>query len=237
MIIRMEDMTTAGFRRAVDEGRLFILPIGATEAHGRHLPLGTDTFQPQWVADELSERIDAVVAPAVPYGNHSSTRAMPGTVGLRFDTLRSLITDILGSLVEDGVRRILVISGHAGGAHLTAVKEACKDIVSRSDAKVMMLTDFDLALEFGKENGVDPADGHGGLMETARVMAIRPETVREDRSPGTFIDPGYMVLPDPENCFPQGMAGDPRKATPDLGRRMNLYIVDRLAAMIEKDMG
>lgn len=233
----MEEMTAEEFRTRIVDNPLVIVPLGATEAHGIHLPLGTDTFQPQWVADRLAQKIGALVAPALPYGNHSSTRRMPGTINLQFDTLRAVMRDILFSLADNGVKRILLLSGHAGSAHMTAVREAAKDLVSQRPVKVMFLTDYDLARECGSRYEVDPHDGHGGALETARMMAIRPDTVRSQMLKGEFVDPGYLVLPNPEICFPQGMAGDPHKANAVLGEKMNLYVVDRLAALIEKEMG
>jgi len=235
--LRMEEMTAEEFLAKMDEDTLVIVPLGATEAHGIHLPLGTDTFQPQWVADRLAEKIGALVAPALPYGNHSSTRNMPGTINLQFDTLRAVMRDILFSLADNGVKRILLLSGHAGSAHMTAIREAAKDLVALRPVKVMFLTDYDLAGEYGSRCGVDPHDGHGGAMETARVMAIRPDTVRSRMVKGEFVDPGYLVLPNPEICFPQGMAGDPSTASAEMGEKMNLYIVDRLAELIENEMG
>lgn len=234
--MRMEELTAEEFQERVDQNILVIVPIGATEAHGIHLPLGTDTFQPQMVADCLAKRIGALVAPALPYGNHSSTRNMPGTVNLQFDTLRALMRDILFSLADHGVKRILLLSGHAGSAHMIALREAAKELVTHRPVKVMLLTDYDLAREYASRCEVDPHDGHGGAIETARMMAIRPDCVRARMVKGEFVDPGYLVLPDPERCFPQGMAGDPRMANAEMGEKMNQYVVDRLAEIIEKEM-
>ncbi|MGE4275264.1 MAG: creatininase family protein [Candidatus Methanomethylophilaceae archaeon] len=231
----MEEMTSKEFSEKLEGNPWLILPLGATEAHGVHLPLGTDSFQPQWVADRLGERTSAIVAPLLPYGNHSSTRRMPGTVNLGFDTLRALLRDILFSLADNGLRRFLLISGHAGSAHMTALREACKELVEAREVTVLLLADYDLAQEHGARCGIDPSDGHGGALETARVMAIRPDTVRQEMVRGGFVSPGYRVLPDPERCFPQGMAGDPSKATAAMGQEINLHIVDRLVEIMEKE--
>lgn len=233
--MRMEDMTSPEFAEAVRRSPWVIIPLGATEAHGMHLPLSTDSIQPQWVADRLAERTGALVAPLLPYGNHSSTRRMPGTVGLSFDTLRSLLRDILFSLSDQGVWRFLIISGHAGSAHMTALREACKDLVQEREAKVLLLTDYELAQERAAGLGVPSQDGHGGALETARVMAIRPGAVREPMAVGRFISPGYRVLPDPERCFPQGMAGDPSLATEAMGQELNQHVLERLVGIMEKE--
>ena len=233
--MRMEDMTSMEFADAVKRSPWVIIPLGATEAHGIHLPLGTDSIQPQWVADHLAERTGALVAPLLPYGNHSSTRRMPGTVALGFDTLRSLVRDILFSLSDQGVRRFLLVSGHAGSAHMTSLREACKDLVQERGARVLLLTDYELAQEKAAALGIGPHDGHGGALETARVMAIRPGAVRQTMAVGSFVSPGYRVLADPERCFPQGMAGDPSVATEAMGTELNHHVLERLVGIMEKE--
>ncbi len=233
--MRIEDITRDEFSAAMDRDPVVILPLGATEAHGPHLPLGTDSLQPEWVADRLAERIDALVAPPVRYGMHSSTRNMPGTIDLSFETLYHLISDILESLVRNGAKRFLVLSGHAGGSHMTAIKEACRRTAMAYGSRIMFLSDYDLAAELAPSRGVATGDGHGGEVETSRVMHIRPDLVREDRPKGEYISHGYMVLPDPECCFPQGFAGEPGRATAKLGEELDWHVVKRLEELMMRD--
>ncbi len=232
---RIEELTRDEFSQAIDRDPVIILPLGATEAHGRHLPLGTDSLQPEWVADRIAERAGALVAPPVRYGMHSSTRNMPGTIDISFDTLHHLVLEILESLVRNGGKRFLVLSGHAGGSHAAAIKEACRRIVTAYGAKVMFICDYELAAEKAIRSGVDPLDGHGGAVETARVMHIEPRLVKEDRRKGEYISHGYMVLPDPEICFPEGIAGDPAAASEEMGRELNEHVVERLLDIMARD--
>jgi len=91
--LHIEEMTTTELKKEIDRNPVVILPVGATEAHGPHLPLGTDSFQPEAVADMLASRIGGLVAPPIKYGHHSSTRNMVGTIGISFDTLRALVRE------------------------------------------------------------------------------------------------------------------------------------------------
>ncbi len=218
-------------------GAVVILPWGATEAHGVHLPLGTDSIQPQSVADALAERIGGLVAPLVPYAYHSSTKNMPGTIDVSFDTVRALAQDILEALVRNGSHKILVIAGHASSTHMTSIKLACHEITVKHDVRIMFLSDYDLLPELADREGLDPHDGHAGVMETSRVMAVRPELVAEHRPPGRYVSHGYEVLRNPETCFPLGVGGDPADANGELGSRANQFVVDRLVDMISTRWG
>ena len=231
--MRMDRMTTDGFEKAVAKKPLAILPIGATEAHGIHLPLGTDTFQAEYIADALSKRMkNVLVAPTLPYGNHSSLKDVAGTINITFDSLRSVVTDVLESLIGHGIKRILVISGHAGSSHMAAVTEACRDIVSEYNVKLMFVCDYAIASsEFAYDN-----DGHGGMVETSRMLAIDPDSVGKDRPKGKFVNANFVVLRDASLCIPDGIVGDTKDASAALGAKMNDYIVDTLIRMIERDL-
>ena len=91
-----------------------IVPFGTVEQHGPHLPLSTDTLQASAVASMAAQKVKAIVAPPVHYGQCSSTRNHPGTVTLSADTLRSVARDLITSLSGHGFTKIILFSGHAG---------------------------------------------------------------------------------------------------------------------------
>jgi creatinine amidohydrolase len=231
--MRIDRITTNDFEKIVAKKPLLILPIGATEAHGIHLPLGTDTFQAESVTNAIAGKISNVlVAPTLPYGNHSSLKDIPGTINLTFDTLRSVIIDILESFIDHGIKRILIISGHAGTSHMAAVTEACRDIVSEYNVKLMFISDYFIGASEFRYDG----DGHGGIMETSRMLAIDPDTVKKERPKGKFIHANGVILRDASSCIPDGIIGDTKDASADLGKKMNDHIVDTLIRMIERDL-
>jgi creatinine amidohydrolase len=234
--MRVEELSSAEFAKFMRKGPIVFLPLGATEAHGTHLPLGTDSFQPEALCEALADRLDGLVMPPLRYGHHSSTRNMPGTMTLRFDTLRALIADILDSMDRNGVRRAVIISGHAGSLHLAAVRDAAEEFVHRSTMKLMVLTDYDIAYKFPLPEDKEWPDGHGGLIETSRILALRPDLVKKERPRGKFLDKGYMIVADPETCMPEMMAGDASKASTKLGEQINGFILDRLVELIERNM-
>jgi len=236
----MEEMTSKEFEEYRDDRTVLIIPVGALEEHGDHLPLSTDTLQPLQIADEtvrtLEGKVKVLVAPTIGYGMIQSTLNFPGSVTLTFDTLRSLAYEILKGMADNGLRNMVVLSGHAGRSHMMALRLAAHRLVRMegySHLKIMVLSDYDIAYEeLGKEFPAD--DGHGGELETARILAIRPDLVKGKGIPTELKQPKYRIVPNPEEYFPTGIWGDPTPATAGKGRRVNERIVEELAKLIEE---
>jgi creatinine amidohydrolase len=230
----VEELTMEEFRSRVDGDTIVLVPVGILEGHGPNLPLSTDTIQSVHVCHRLAEEMDNVlVMPTVHYGQCSSTANFPGSISLRFDTVRALIRDIVSELYRQGVRNVAVISGHAGRNHMAAMSEAAREVAAeREDLRVMTLTDFDLAYDrLGKEFPSD--DGHGGAVETARVWAIRPELVKGQGPPSREQLPRWAHLQHPEERWTAGYYGDPEQATPEKGAELNEWIVGELKGHLE----
>jgi len=239
--IRLDELTSTEFGKLVKKNPLVIIPLGAVEEHGSHLPLCTDSVQPEYIAEKVADKIKGpvLIAPSIRYGNCVSTRNFPGTLSISSKTLRLLMKDIISELARNGIRKVMVLSGHAGGAHMVTLREAGEAVVdSCPDMKLMILSDYDIAYELrGKE--FDDKDGHAGTIESSRVMAIKPKLVKGTRrNRASFTrPPKFMTVAHPEEFFPGGYMGDPSKASPAQGRRINAYIVQGLLEHISKNFG
>ena len=117
-------MTMREFAEAMARGAWLLLPVGTTEEHGPHLPLGSDMLQAESVASSVACAVDGVVAPSLAYGVCRTTRNFPGTVSLSFHTLETLVREVLEGYVKTGARRIAIICGHAVSAHTEALCQA-----------------------------------------------------------------------------------------------------------------
>jgi creatinine amidohydrolase len=101
---------------------------------------------------------------------------------------------------------------------------------------VMVLSDYDIAYELlGKE--FPEKDGHGGELETSRILGIRPDLVGRSRPNGKTRPPEFMVLPDPEKYFPDGIYGDTARASGKKGKTVDNYVVGRLCELISSNFG
>lgn len=235
--VLLEQLTSDSFAKIVKRKPLVIVPFGSLEEHGSHLPLCTDAFQAEEVAMRVAAQFDAVVCPSIRYGDCQSTRNFPGTISLRFETVQAIAFDIVSELARNGVDKVMLLTGHAGSAHMTALKlGAMRALEKDPKMKIMVLSDYDLTYELlGKKFPKD--DGHGGEIETSRILNIRPELVGESRPKGRSWLPEFMILSDPERYFPAGIRGDTARATAKKGKLVDDYMVKKLCELVVKNFG
>ncbi len=226
----LDDLSTKEFEKQVDGDTVVILPLGVIEEHGNHLPLSTDSLQSEYVVQEVAKRTGALVAPPIRYGVCNTTRNFPGTISIEFDTLRSLIQDVLLEFVRNGIKNIVVVSGHAGSSHLAAIRLAAKEVVDEVDVKVIALSDYEIIYN---EGIAGREDGHSGWIETSRIMAIRPDLIKGRGKKGVNKIPHYMVLRHPERHW-KGVTGDPTKATKKKGEELNELVIEEMVKLIKR---
>lgn len=161
---------------AVLPDALVVLPLGAVEQHGPHLPTGTDFM----LASSLSRRAaeaaardlprDIVIAPLMAVGASDHHLPFGGTVSFSAATMLAAVTDLLTSIGASGARRIVIINGHGGNSGIC--RTAAAAVSSHSELTVAHV-DYWRTLP-----GNDPeVPGHAGRFETSLVLAIRPELV------------------------------------------------------------
>jgi creatinine amidohydrolase len=231
---RLLDLDSRTWEARLKTNPLLIVPVGALEAHGPHLPLGADQIQAESTAASLADRVDGVIAPTVAYGSCPEARSFPGTVSMSIGDLQRSIEGVLQEFARMGVRRILVLSGHAERGHIAALREAAGETMhAHPGVRIVVLSDYDFVYELrGKES---PAgDGHAGLMETSRMMFLAPERV----GPARPVVPhrGSPFLPgthSPEE-WPESVVGDTRPASAELGGRIQTHVLDRLEATVRE---
>ncbi|MCX6638927.1 MAG: creatininase family protein [bacterium] len=236
--VYFDELSMAEVRKNADKKRVVLLPLGSVEEHGDHLPLNTDSIQPEFVAEEVSRRTGCLIAPPLRYGLCEAARNFPGTISIEFDTLRFIVRDILTEFIRQGFNRLLVMSGHAGSMHMAALRLAAREVIQqhRDDPKesiprIMVLSDYDFAYLL-KGKGFDDRDGHAGTIETSRVMAIRPDLIKKQGKRSYSQFPKFEIVPDPENYFPGGVNGDPTAATAEKGRMLNDFIIAEICKLV-----
>jgi creatinine amidohydrolase len=210
----LAEMSWPEIQAGLKETKTVILPIGATEEHGPHLPIYTDTIQAIEVASEVARRREIFLAPPVYYGVCRSTRRFPGTITVSHDGLRSYMHDILLSFHESGFGKVLILTGHAGGQHIAALEEACQMAAEEKDFRVSLVSLFDLIDPAAVEA---PGDGHAGEIETSLMMKIRGDLVKGKPERHFPIRPRFLVMRDVRHLMGNGIMGDPSRASLDKG--------------------
>lgn len=216
-------------RPLVREGRA-VLPVGAIEEHGPHLPSATDTIIATALARRVADRTGSLSLPALPYGYCRTTARLPGTVSIGFDALRAVVHDIVTALADGGVSGVVVITGHGGSAHLTALQEAVRAALQgRADVKGAVLTPWAVAID----DLVETPSYHAGETETSLMLAIAPELVDMSMArPGQELpEKGFAARPaEPVS----GVWGDPALATAAKGEAVLERWTEALARQVEE---
>lgn len=220
---------------AIARGLVAVLPVGAMEQHGPHLPLTTDTVLASGVAARLADAIDALLLPAIAYGDAWTAEGWAGTLSLSPETLRATVTDIGRGLQRMGVKGLVTLNGHFGNREPIALAART---LSESGFRVLHLDYPGLeafAAEVCDSEPAGPGFYHADEVETSMMLALAPESVRLDRAA-----PEYPSFPETFGLEPMklsafnrsGVFGDPRPATAEKGERLIKGIVEECARLV-----
>jgi creatinine amidohydrolase len=174
-------MTWEEARDAVSPGSVAVLPVGAIEAHGPHLPLETDVIIAQAMARAGAARMaargmGAVLLPPLAYTAAPFAEGFPGTISLRPETVTALVADVARSLARQGYTALAIANAHLDPAHLASLDAAAEAARRELPVAFPNLTHKPWALRLGDEFRSGAC--HAGRFETSIVLAERPELVR-----------------------------------------------------------
>lgn len=197
-----------------------VVAAGSVEQHGAHLPLGTDAFAAQSIAERVAFRLDTVVAPLGPVGVAPYHLPWPGSLSLSPSTLTAVLIDVCAALARAGVSRIILVNWHEGNS--PTLRLAAAETQQRHGLRVLIAETHIIT------NSLYPDEmefTHAGSMETAAVLAYEPGLVRLDQlaeasdlaSGGTAHElfrrrDVYPVLQDFHDIAPTGWYGRPELA-------------------------
>ena len=233
----IEEITSQDFLDGLMKSQTVLIPVGATEGHGDHLPLGTDSFQALDVCRRLAEQRAVFVAPPLLYGVCRSTSQHPGTLSIRTETLKSLLIDVVEALYRQGLRNFVVLSGHAGGTHNAALLDAGEQILQNlAEARIAVVTEYALASGEGQGLIETAGDSHAGEIEVSRMLATRPHLVKAGATAAWPCFPQHILVRNKRHFWPSAVWGDPTKASREKGVQIEAIVVkalDRLVTDLE----
>lgn len=219
-----------------------VLPVGATEQHGPHLPIGTDALIVEHIARQAARQMaghgPVVVAPTLNYGSSHHHLPYGATISISTATYLALVSDLVDSLVMSGFRRIFVLNGHGGNAELVTL--VARDISARRKVVVAAASYWQLAAEILRDSDAGPAGeipGHAGEFETAMIMALYPQWVSAERPDGANSAPAgpsnyRFGSPHPFRS-PTGFSDSPLSASADRGRGFLAACIEAVAATLQ----
>lgn len=241
---------------AEQDGSILVVPVGALEQHGHHLPTGTDTILVDAVATAGAERVayggegvdDLPVLTTPPLWLGHSPHHLPfgGTVSADFDTLSDVLAQIADSALGNAFDTLLFLNGHGGNRPL--ISAATQRVgAEQPDTEILGLTYFELGEYFLDDvRESDPGGmAHGGELETSLMLHLHRELVDEERMQATEWETEYEQAPsdllgsgplnvtlDVAEWSESGAMGDVSRVDAEKGGRMFRGFVDELEALL-----
>ena len=221
-----------------------LLPVGALEQHGPHLPLDTDAFDAGYLAEKVAEACTnpkPLVLPLISYGVSYHHEDFPGTISINNDTLTKIVYDIGMSAAHNGITKLVIINGHGG--NIPSLKFAAQMI--NRDAHIFTTVDSGDTSDVDLEKLCEtPNDVHAGEIETSTSLAIRPELVNMSKAKKFVPKFSSHYLDFTTNrsvewfartlkISPTGILGDPTKASAEKGKKMWEVMIKNLVELVE----
>jgi creatinine amidohydrolase len=245
-----QDMTSAEFG-ALDAARVIaVLPVGAIEQHGPHLPVATDACINQAIVaralELLPDEVPVTVLPMLPVGKSDEHLAFPGTLTLSAGTLARLWTEIGESVARAGVRKLVLCNSHGGQPQVMEI--VARDLRVRLGMVVVAYSWYAAGIPPGLFAPDEVRDGiHAGAIETSIMLHLRPDLVHMDRAANfvplmrTLRDDGHRLLSptgpgklawQAQDLHPSGAAGDATDADAGRGRQLVEHAARALADLL-----
>jgi creatinine amidohydrolase len=244
--LKLEECTWKEIQAALSEGyQTVIVPSASVEQHGPHLPLNTDTLIAEDLAARIAEKLDkAFAAPVVRPGLSAHHMAFPGSFTLTSETFIKTLEEYCLSLAEHGFRYLVLISSHGGNfATINTAAMSIQEKIYESGFAASVIACADLEQYVGWQQDFlvnelggrrEEAAGHADVVETAMMLAIKPELVRmplaEAGWMGDLFEVSDKIYQNGLHTVTQnGVLGDPRSATPEMGHRLLNYLSGEMA--------
>jgi creatinine amidohydrolase len=228
---RIKEMTPGAVRDRLLERPGLVVPVGTTEQHGPHLPLGCDTLIVERLADDLSAEFGMLRAPTLEFGVHAPSKAFPGGASLRRRTLHRVMNELIESWEEGaGVREFLILTAQASEAHLEALSTI------RTDSAGVQVFDV-FSLEFGPLLEQPGAPIQGGELDTSLLLHLAPTLVHMELAQDFAATPGMLkrYRPGHSRRLPVGSPGSvgfPSLASAQKGELLYRFILDQIRSCL-----
>ncbi len=228
-----------------------IIPVGSTEQHGRHLPLGTDTMVATMLAVDAAEKAQVLVAPPLWYGWSPHHMVLPGTITLRPEVLIEVLYDVMESLGKHGFKRFIVINGHRI-VNIPWMQIAAERAQRLLGIKVVIFDPAYMSKEVVGPLGFG-AVGHSEEIESSHMLYKHPELVHLEQAqdnpitatPLYSVDPRFTgdtlcyvpsTLTHMQNSVDVagGTTGKPSQTSAEKGQQYHEHLVGNLVEVIEQ---
>ncbi|WP_028273424.1 creatininase family protein [Atopococcus tabaci] len=237
--MRYAQLTMDEIKQYLNEETPVILPMGAVEVHGPHLPLETDNLLAERYADLLAEKIGALVLPVLPYGQVWSLRNFPGSLTVSDETMAAFLFEMGESVYQQGTRMVIFFSAHLG--NMAAMKTAGRRLYDAYPDIKMLYLFYPNLLKFAQDiregKSAHHTYVHAEEVETSLMLYLAPEAVDMDKA---IDDPPEIPLsadftPTPWETFTESaVLGEATLASKEKGQYLVEKTLEQAVRLIEQ---
>lgn len=238
-MLRWEDAAWPDLQRALTgcDTEVGLVPVGATEQHGPHLPTGTDTLIATGICERAAELCAGLVLPAVPVGvSYGHGTVLPGTLSLSPALLADVLKNYASWAAASGLNRLLFVNAHLGNTATIATATDWLRLYA-PQVRVGSVDWWACDPQVRAEVVADGNDIHANRAETSLVMALAPHLVHRDRI-GDADDAdrtdGLVFRYTAPSLSTNGVTGRPSQATPELGERLLRLTAAAVAELVNR---
>ncbi len=228
-----QELSHLDFIRALEKTHVAVLVTGALEAHGNHLPLGTDNILPAFLAKAAAERTKALIMPPVTYGDSWVFNQFEGTISVEPSTLVNLYVSIMKGAFKQGIKYIVVLNGHGGNS--SHIETAAKLATEKGERVVVIVNWWRDLASSARGVVLETPEGHAAEDETSEVMHVAPHLVTMENAKSGRVVTQFRIVSGQyrRELLPDAIYGDPRKATKEKGQLIMEQAADELVDLIE----
>lgn len=227
----LTDYTSDSFNENKCKSDLVIIPVGSLEAHGHHLPLGTDIFSPRLLCRMIDERIkeEVWIAPEIPYGQSYDLSIYPGTIHIPSEVLSQYAYHTAKSMFDNGFKKVMFLNGHGG--NINALNLSCEKLMAIGMDAMVVNWWLDFSPEILKVTG---GQGHAGEDETSAILYYDEKLVDMDKAVKNTRKPRIKVYYKNRGreFMKDAMTGDAFPASKEKGEKMFGLITDSMIEII-----
>ncbi len=248
----LQDKNWKEAKELIEESKgVAIIPVGSTEQHGLHLPVGTDTYVAITLAEDAASKTKAVLIPPLWFGWSPHHMILPGTITIRSEVLVEYLYDIIKSLSEHGINKFVLLNGHRI-VNIIWMQLAAERAQNELDVKIEIFDPAYMSKEIVKELDFGPV-GHADEIESSHMYYRYEELVQMDKAVDNPIIEKELYSVDPSYekdtlCYVPtaiktarehlgeagGITGEPTKSSKEKGKIYHDHLVKNLVKVIER---
>ena len=233
----VENLTRFELKELIEKDYYAIIPVGACEQHGPHLPIGTDKFLAEFISKKIAEKIDSVVFPTLNFGYSWVWKELPGTMTLSQETFKNTLYELIVSVIEQGFKHVIIVNGHdSNNKAIRYVQRDIKDSFPNIQVLAMFYPGISELYKKYMESDMWHGMFHADEWETSLMLLAKNDLVKMNLAVCEYPKAPLLYGLDSSSLSTiskSGIYGDPTKASLEKGQKICDELIDNIVSLLK----